>query len=124
MTVGLATGNANAAVAAVILDADFFQLHTGDPGANGTANVSAETDRKAATFGSPSAGSVSATGSPLASWATWDAGSETITHVSLWSASTAGTFQYSFALTASKAVTNGDTLNLTSHSVSASPLAA
>src|SRR6188508_2489240 len=119
MTAGLATASANAALTAITTDADFTQVHTGDPGSAGTANVSAETTRKATTWASPSAGSIAASGT-LPSWATWSAGSETITHVSFWSASSAGTFQGSIALTASKSITNGDTLNLTSLTYTAS----
>lgn len=88
----------------------YLKVHTGDPGSAGTSNASAETTRKAVTFGAPSAGSSAAS---AVSWATWSAGSETISHVSLWDASTNGTFIQSGALAASKAVTNGDTLNVT-----------
>lgn len=123
MTVGLATANANAALTAITTDADFMQLHTGDPGASGTANVSAETSRKAVTWASPSAASIAANGT-LPSWTSWAAGSETITHVSFWSASSAGTFQGSHVLTASKSITNGDTLNMTASTYTASPIAA
>jgi hypothetical protein len=97
----------------------YLQLHTGDPGAAGTANVSAETDRVSPTFAAPSGGSVTA---PAVSWAAWNAGTETITHVSLWDASTAGNFKMSAALTVPKDVENGDTLNITS-SVSQGPAA-
>lgn len=87
-----------------------LKLHTGDPGSAGTSNASAETTRKALTFASPSAGSSAAT---QVSWASWAAGSETITHVSIWDAATSGNFLQSGALAASKSVTNGDTLNVT-----------
>lgn len=97
-------------------------LHTGDPGASGTSNASAETTKKTLTLASASGGSRTANGT-LPSWATWTAGSETLTHASVWSSS--GTvFEYSFAFTTSKSVTNGDTVALTSHTVSASPVAA
>lgn len=88
----------------------YVKLHTGDPGAAGTSNASAETDRQAVTFGAPSAGSMTAS---AVQWTAWDAGAETISHVSLWTASTAGTFLQSAALAASKAVSNGDTLSVT-----------
>lgn len=98
----------------------FVQLHTGDPGSAGTANASAETERKDLTFASPSAGSTTAS---QVSWTAWDAGPETISHISLWSASTSGTFLQSGALSASKSITNGDTLNLTV-TASLTPIAA
>lgn len=97
----------------------WLQLHTGDPGAAGTANVSSETDRKQPTYAAPSGGSVTA---PAVSWANWDAGDQTITHVSMWDAATNGNFKMSAALADPKAVENGDTLNITS-SVSQGPAA-
>ena len=106
MTVGLATANANSALSTIITSAAWVKLHTADPGSAGTTAASAETTRKAVTWASPSAGS------------------ETITHISFWSASSGGTFQGSMALTSSKAVTNGDTLNLTAITYTASPIAA
>lgn len=88
----------------------WLKLHTADPGSAGTTAASAETTRKQVTFGAPSAGSSAAS---AVSWTSWSAGSETETHMSLWDASTAGNFLMSAALTASKSVTNGDTLNVT-----------
>ena len=101
----------------------YFKLHTGDPGSAGTSNASAETTRKLVTWSAASSGSKAIT-TTLPSWATWSAGSETISHVSVWDASTAGNFLYSWALTASKAVSNGDTFNITSHSIAYTPIAA
>lgn len=102
----------------------FVQLHTGDPGASGTANVSSVTTRPALNFGAASAGSQSAIAT-LPSWATWaGTNGEVVTHISVWGASSAGTFYYSVALTASKTVNTGDTLNLTSLTVALTPIAA
>lgn len=99
------------------------KLHTGDPGSAGTANASAETTRKALTWNAASAGSKSITAT-LPQWAAWSVGNETLTHISVWDSTTAGNFLYSFALTSSKSITNGDTLNLTAHSISFTPIAA
>jgi hypothetical protein len=104
----------------------FIQLHTnvGDPGASGTANVSSVTTRPSATWNAASAGSKSIT-STFPSWASWAGTSpETVAYVSEWSASSAGTFLFSAALTATKTVQTGDTLTLSSLSVSLSPIAA
>lgn len=101
----------------------YMKLHTGDPGSAGTANASANTTRVVLAWSAASAGSKAIT-STLPSWASWAAGSETISHVGVWDHLTAGNFLYSFALTASKSITNGDTLNITSHSISFTPLAA
>jgi hypothetical protein len=49
---------------------------------------------------------------------------ETISHISLHDASTAGSFLWSVALTASKSVINGDTLSLTSLTLAFTPIAA
>lgn len=127
MTVGLATTALANAYLNVIrgttftgLAAAYVKLHTGDPGAAGTSNASAVTTRSAATFSAASAGSMALSNTP--SWSM--TGSETISHISIWDASSAGTFYWSVALTASKAVSNGDTLNLTSLTLSVTPLAA
>lgn len=126
MTVGVASGTANsylsvfrntayAAIAAV-----YVQLHTGDPGAAGTSNVSAVTTRNAVTWGAPSAGSMAL--STLSSYSMTT--SETITHISLWTASSSGTFLQSAALTASVPVINGSTLTFSSLTLAFTPIAA
>jgi hypothetical protein len=99
------------------------KLHTGDPGSAGTSNASAETTRKALTWSAASAGSKAIT-STLPSWTSWSAGSETISHISVWDNISAGNFLFSVALTSSKSITNGDTLNLTSLTFAFTPIAA
>lgn len=121
MTVGIATAQANSLLD-TLMGSTFIQLHTGDPGAAGTANVSSVTTRPAATMGSASGGT-KALSSP-AQWTNWAGSAETITHVSLWTANTAGTFKQSYALTTPKAMASGDTLSLNSLSTSLAPLAA
>lgn len=102
----------------------FVQLHTGDPGASGTANVSSVTTRPALNFGAAASGSQSAVAT-LPSWATWaGTNGEVITHISVWGASSGGTFYYSAQLAASKTVNTGDTVNLTSLTVALTPIAA
>jgi hypothetical protein len=49
---------------------------------------------------------------------------ETISHISVWDASTAGNFLWSAALTTSKSVVNTDTLTFTTLGVSLTPIAA
>ena len=86
----------------------WIQLHTGDPGASGTANVAGNATRKdlTAAMGTAASGAITNT-----SAITWTAGevdtSEDYTHWSLWDASTAGTFLCSGTVTAN-AVTAGD----------------
>jgi len=98
----------------------FIQLHTGDPGASGTANVSAVTTRNQITWSAAASGALAL--STLAAYSM--TATETISHISGWSAASAGTFYFSGALTTSKAVTNGDSLSFTSLGVSLAPLAA
>jgi hypothetical protein len=107
----------------------YVQLHTGIPGAAGTTSVSSVTTRSAITFAAAAANGtveqIASSNTP--SWATWaGTNGEVVTHVSLWSASSAGTFYCSIALTASKTMGTGDTLNLTSGGtiISLSPIAA
>lgn len=100
----------------------FVKLHTADPGASGATAASANTTRVAATFSAASGGVLTMSNSPA--WASWASGSETISHISVWDASTAGNFLYSVALTVAKAVTNGDTFTLSSHTFTLTPVAA
>jgi hypothetical protein len=72
------------------------------------------------TFGAPSAGAMTA---PAVSWTAWNVGTETISHVALFSASSAGTFLQSGALAASKVVNDGDSISVTV-SASLTPIAA
>lgn len=117
----MATGLASATSAA-LLDALFnqsnytaptalwLQLHVGEPGANGTANVAAETTRKDVTSAFAPASGGTVTTNVAVTW-TGVAGTEDYTHWTMWSASSAGTFYISGAITAN-AVTIGDTFTI------------
>ena len=100
-----------------------MKLHTADPGSAGTTAPSAETTRKALTFSAAASGVLTAIAT-LPSWAAWSAGSETLSHFTVWDNISAGVFLYSGAFTVAKPVTNGDTVNVTAHSVSFTPVAA
>lgn len=130
MAVGLASGIANSILDALCRSvawsepAGFFvKLHTGDPGAAGTSNAATETDRVEATCSAASAGAI--TNSAALEW-TAVAATETYTHVSFWSASSAGTFLGSDQLAASKAVDAGDdfTIPIGDLDLSITPIAA
>lgn len=99
------------------------KLHTGDPGSAGTSNASAETTRKALTWLAASAGSKSITAT-LPQWTAWSVGTETISDLSVWDNISAGNFLFSVQLTVAKVVNNADTLNLTSLTISLTPIAA
>jgi hypothetical protein len=88
----------------------YVKLHLGDPGAAGASNAAANTTRQQATFGNAAAsGAISNTAA--VEW-TSVSNTETYTHVSLWTASTNGTFLGSDDLSSSAAVTAGDTCRI------------
>lgn len=99
----------------------YVKLHTGDPGAAGTANASVVTTRSQATFAASSGGAIALTGTNPSWTAT---ASETISHISVWDNSSAGNFLWSAALSVAKSVQSGDTLTLTTLGVSLGALAA
>lgn len=128
MTVGVSTGNVADAflnfvfrqVAWSTLAGFYVKWHISDPGASGANGAANVTTRSAATFSASSSGAVALSNTP-----TYTAtSSETLTHISFWTASTAGTFLGSAALTSSRAVVSTDVFNLTSLSASVTPLAA
>jgi hypothetical protein len=90
----------------------YVQLHTGDPGSAGTANVSTVNTRQPVTWGSPSGGSVSASNQP--GWGSWaGTNGEVDTDLSFWTASTSGTFNMSIQLSSGVTMDTGDSLTLT-----------
>lgn len=88
----------------------YVKLHTGAPGLAATSNASAETTRQEIQFGAASSGVITSTTTPT--WSSWSAGTETISHISVWDASTSGNALWTAQLTASKTVSNGDTFRL------------
>ena len=104
MADNIATGVANSFLSALVNNGSFtgyspyVQLHTGSPGAAGTANVAGNNVRQAAgTFNTPAGGSTS--NSAAVNWTSVST-SETYSHVSLWSATSGGTFIASGSITA------------------------
>lgn len=116
---GVSTTVANSALGNITgTNMNDAQLHKGAPGSAGTSNVSSTTDRKAVTWGSASSASIAANGT-LPSWTSWaGTNGETVTAISLWSASTSGTFGAAITLSASVTMNTGDNLSLTSLSIS------
>jgi hypothetical protein len=76
----------------------------------GSSSISGETDRTQATFGTVASGAAISNTVAIA-W-TSVSNSETYTHVSLWSASSGGTFLGSASLTQSKTVNAGDNFSI------------
>jgi hypothetical protein len=110
VAVGFSSAAANAILDTFVGTYDYIQLHTGDPGAAGTANVAGNATRKQITWGSAASGVVA--NSAAVSWSSGEVDtSEDYTHYSLWDASTVGNFGKSGTVTAN-AVTSGDTFTI------------
>ena len=93
----------------------YVKLHLGDPGEAATDNAAVEDTRKEATFAAASSGAIAT--SATVEW-TEVSTTETYTHWSLWDASTAGNALWTGELSASAAVTAGDTFQITSLTLS------
>lgn len=90
----------------------YVQLHTANPGAAGTTAVSVgSTTRLAATLTASSGGSALALSSSVGPW-TNGGTTETLTDISVWTAASGGTFQWSAVLSTPKAWASADTFNL------------
>ena len=95
----------------------YLQLHIGDPGPDGTANVSATTTRRAVTWSSASNGQINMT-----SDLTWTAvAKESISHISGWDASSSGHCLFTDEFDDAKNCYVGDTLELPSATVQIPP---
>lgn len=132
MAVGLSSANFADAVldalsaSTATLISSHVEMHTGDPGSAGTANIATViTGRQALTWGTktgtdPRSRPIAAT---FPSW-TGSGTTQTISHLSVHNAVSAGTFRFSAALTTSKSVAASDTFTLNSLSMSYTPIAA
>ncbi|WPH57657.1 hypothetical protein [Mycobacterium phage WXIN] len=98
----------------------YAKMHTGDPGAAGTANASGQATRVATTFAAAASGSIAISNTPEF---TLNA-SETITGVSFWDASTSGNFLYSAQASVSKGGVSGDIIRVSTNTFGFTPLAA
>jgi hypothetical protein len=89
----------------------YVKLHTGDPGEDCTGNAAGHTTRVEATWAAASGGTIT---TDAAVTYTSMAAAETISHVSVWDHLTAGNPLAYGALSATKTVAIGDTLNFPS----------
>jgi hypothetical protein len=89
----------------------YLQLHTGDPGEDGTANVATENTRQAVSFNAAASGSMAS--SAAVTWTNVST-TEAYTHWSMWDASTTGNALWYGALSSTASVTAGDTFQITS----------
>lgn len=100
----------------------WVKLHTADPGAAGaTAAAVGDATRKQATMAAAASGSKAAS----ASVGPWTNGgtSETLSHISLWTASSAGAVNATAALSASQAWASTNTFTLTALTIAITPIA-
>lgn len=105
------TPGANAALdGTAIPSALYVKLHTGNPGTNGTSNAATET-RRIAVSAWNAASSGTKTNSAICQLS-GAAATESITHVSLWSASSGGTCWFVTALAAPLSVTAGQLIQI------------
>jgi len=121
MAVGIKDTEANSMITAYCKGTSYggnaafwVKLHTADPGSAGTTAAAGNTTRQQAAFGTASGGSIS-TNADLV-WTNVST-AETYSHVSFWTASSAGTFLGSDDLAASKTVAVGDTFTIASGSL-------
>jgi hypothetical protein len=91
--------------------ATYVQLHTGDPGEDGTSNVASNGGRLAVTFNAASGGSMVS-----AAAVTWTnvSTSETYSHFTLWDNSTGGNCLWIGPFSTSATVVAGDNFQITS----------
>ena len=119
-------GNAGPAAGTTFtgITSNFVQLHTGEPGSVGTANVSSVTTRPTVTWGTASAGVIAITAT-FPAWSNWaGTNGEVVTNISIWDAASSGNFLFSVLLTLSKTINTGDTATLSSLSLTFTPIAA
>lgn len=93
----------------------YIQLHTADPGEDGTTAVAGESSRKSISWSAASGGSISASGT--ISWVNVST-EETYTHWSIWDASTAGNCLWVGALSSSASMLVGESFQITSLTLS------
>ena len=108
MTVGISMTEANEALDAWLVTYTWIKLHIGDPGAAGAGNPALNTTRQQATWGTAASGLKSNTN--VIDWVSVP-NNEDYTHLSFWTASTAGVFGGSGPVTANP-VTAGDTFRI------------
>lgn len=92
----------------------YVQLHTGDPGENGTQNTANNSIRVMANWSSASSGSISITGTVY--WVGVNS-AETYSHWSAWDAETAGNCLWTGQFTANVPILVGESFQITSLSL-------
>jgi hypothetical protein len=93
----------------------YVKLHLADPGEDATTSPAVEATRKVVAWSAAASGTIAS--SATLSWTNVST-TETYTHWSLWDAVTAGNPLWTGALSASAAVTAGDTFEITALTLS------
>ncbi len=129
MAAAIAPDVANAILDAYCSGSDYagnaevwVQLHVGNPGVDGTSNPAGETTRQQAFFAGAAAGEAPTSGD--LDWVSVS-DTETYSYISLWDASTSGTFLGSDSLATPRPVVAGDDFTILTGDivVSQSPIA-
>jgi hypothetical protein len=120
VTTGVSAAGANTALDSLV--GGYAQLHTGDPGASGVANAASVTTRQSLTWPSSSAGQTAISNQPQ--WAAWGGSQQTITHLSMWTAASSGTFKASVQLATPVVVQPAGSVTVTALSATLGPVAA
>lgn len=95
----------------------YLQLHVGDPGPDGTANIAGTSTRKTSTWSASSNGQIS-----LAADLNWTSTArESISHISGWDAASSGHCLFTDELDDAKNVYVGDTLELPTATIQIAP---
>jgi hypothetical protein len=136
MAVGISAANVatiwlnwlkGAAVTTKTANATYVELHTADPGAAGTTAVSVGSTTRLnildAGWTSSSGGSALTMTAATGPW-TNGGTPETVSHIAVFSAASAGTFYFSVALTTPQPWASGNTFTLNTLTVALTPLAA
>ena len=98
MPEGLSVTAANQCLSTLASNYTWAKLHVGAPGAAATANAAVEATRKQVTWSTPASAAMDNATTAL-QWVNV-AGSEDYTHITLWTASTGGTFGFSGTIVA------------------------
>jgi hypothetical protein len=113
----LTAATRNTMLGTITTNVGYFSLHTADPGASGTAEVSGGNyARQTADWGTASAGAVATDADTVFTVP----GSTTITHIGYWSAASGGTFYGSRSLDAPQTYATEGTYTLASGNITES----
>ena len=125
MAEGYSTAALNAALDDIITNYPHLQLHTGAPGAAGTANIAGNATRKDTSSSWAAAASGSKATNADINWTESEVDTtEDYTYFTLWSATSGGNFGFSGTVTANAVNASGDDFTISSGGLTISGTAA